>query len=388
MTSRNLSILALVAVLAVVAGVWLAGRQTSTPAQQSAVLYPDLKKELEAIAAVRIVKAGGTPAVQLKRGEAGWTVTERDSFPADEAKLRKLIANLADAKLVEEKTSNPQSYAALGVEDIDNPAAGGVQIEIDGLKQPVKLIVGKQASGAQSHYVRRAGEPKSWLINKSVDTSSSADQWLRKNIIDVSADRVQSAQVSVGTAKPYSALKKSRADADFTVEGLPKGKALSSAAAADNFATALAGLTLSDVKAASAVTDPPGARATIKTFDGLVVEATGWRQDDKHYIALKTSYDAALADKFKVATADTKKDAAGPEADKKADTEKQAGAAADGEGAPPAAADKAEEPGKPATRNVEEEAGKTNAQLAGWVYEIPSYKYDAIFKPVEELLKK
>jgi hypothetical protein len=257
-----------------------------------------------------------------------------------------------------------------------------VQIEIDGPKQPIKLIVGKQAQGAQSQYVRRAGEPKSWLVNKSIDTSSSADQWLRKDVIDVSADRVQSAEVTVEKSKPYSAVKKTRADEDFSVEGLPKGKQLSSPSAADNFATALASLTLSDVKAASEVTDPPSARATIKTFDGLVTEATGWKKDDKHYIALKTSYDPALADKFKVATAEPeKKDGAGTDGDKK-------DAPANSEGAPPADKPAEAEAAKPAGRNVEQESTKANAQLNGWVFEIPAYKYDAIFKPVDELIKK
>ena len=383
MTSRNLSILGLVAVLAVVAGVWLAGRQTSMPATQSAELYPDLKQELDAVTAVRIVKAGGSPAVELKRAEGGWTVAERSGFPADEAKLRKLLTSLAEAKVIEEKTSNPESYPTLGVEDISNDGAGGMQLEIEGPKQPVKLIVGKQASGASSHYVRRADEPKSWLINKSLDTSSSADQWLRKSIIDVSADRVQSAEVKIGNAKPYTAVKKTRADAEFAVEGLPKGKELSSPSAADNFASALSGLTLSDVQPANTMTDKPGAQTTIKTFDGLVAEATGWKTDDKYYVALKTSYDAAQAEKYKVATA-------AAEQEDPADANKQAddkdAAATDSEGAPPAA-DKPAEEAKPA-RNVEEEATKANAQLTGWVFEIPAYKYDAIFKPMDELIKK
>ncbi len=379
MTSKKLSILAVIAVLAVVAGLWIGGRQTSPASSASTALFPELKNELGSITAVRFVKAGGTPALEVKRGENGWTVVDRHNYPADETKLRKLITSLTEAKLLEEKTSNPESYKALGVEDISDAAAGGVQLEIEGPKQPIKLIVGKQAQGAQSQYVRRAGEPKSWLVNKNIDTSSSADQWLRKDVIDVSADRVQSADVTVGSAKPYSAVKKTRADADFAVEGLPKGKTLSSPSAADNFATALAGLTLSDVKAASEVTDPPSARTTIKTFDGLVTEVTGWKKDDKHFVALKTSYDAALADKFKVATAETeKKDPPAADAAKK-----------ESEGAPPAADKPADAAAaKPATRNVEEEATKANAQLNGWVYEIPAYKYDAIFKPVDELIKK
>lgn len=369
MTSKRLSILALLAVLAVIAGLWLGGRQTSPASTEAAALYPELKKELAAITAVRIVKAGDKPALEAKLGDTGWLIADRHNYPADDVKLRKLITSLTEAKTLEEKTSNPESYKALGVEDISDAAAGGVQIELDGPKQPIKLLVGKQAQGAQSQYVRRAGEPKSWLINKSIDTSSSSDQWLRKDVIDVSADRVQSAEVTVGSGKPYSATKKTRADADFAVEGLPKGKALGSPSAADNFATALAGLTLSDVKPASEVTDQPSARATIKTFDGLVTEATGWKKDDKHFIALKTTYDAALADKFKVATA--------PAADP---------AKKEGEGAPPAT-DKPADP-KPAPRNVEEESTKANAQLNGWVYEIPAYKYAAIFKPLDELTKK
>lgn len=384
MTSRKLSILAIVALVAVVGGVWLAGRQTSTSLGETATLYPDLKKQLDAVTAVRIVKAGGTTAVEMKRGESGWTVSERSNYPADEAKLRKLVTGLAEAKLLEEKTSTAENYPTLGVEDISNAAAGGMQVEVDGPKQPVKVIVGKQAVGGQSHYVRRAGEPKSWLVDEDIDTSASPDQWLRKNILDVSADRVQSAEVTIGAAKPYSAVKKARADANFTVEGLPKGKELSSPSAADSVATALSGLTLTDVQSASAMTDKPSAQAVIKTFDGLVAEATGWKKDDKHFIALKTSYDAAQADRFKVATAP---------AEKQDDAEKKA-AAADAEGAPPATdASKpatdgkaaASEPPKP---NVAEEASKANAQLTGWVYEIPAYKYDAIFKPVDELIKK
>ncbi len=373
MTSRKLSILALVAVIAVVAACGSAGRQTSPPSTESAALYPDLKSELARSLTLRIVKAGGTPALEVKRGDNGWTVTERHNYPADEAKLRKLITSLTEAKVLEEKTIQLESYKALGVEDVSDAAAGGVQIELDGPKQPIKLIVGKQAQGAQSQYVRRAGEPKSWLVNKSIDTSSSADQWLRKDIIDVSADRVQSAEVTVDKSKPYSAVKKTRADADFTVEGLPKGKTPSSPSAADNFATALAGLTLSDVKAASEVTDPPSARATIKTFDGLVTEADRWKKDDKHYVALKTSYDAALCRQIQSRDCGCRR-----RKRRQRETRRRR----------PASQTSPLTPRKPATRNVAEESTKANAQLNGWVYEIPAYKYDAIFKPLDELIKK
>ena len=85
---------------------------------------------------------------------------------------------------------------------------------------------------------------------------------------------------------------------------LPKGKSLSAPTAANSVAMALTGLSLADVRAASAFqSTPPAAHATFKTFDGLVVDVDGWVQDQKHYVALRPSFDAALAERFKVATA-------------------------------------------------------------------------------------
>jgi Domain of unknown function (DUF4340) len=364
MTSQKLSILVIVAVLALIAGVWLAGRQSgSSTADAETALYPGLKAELDSVTAVRIFKGGDARAVEMQRKDQGWTVSERSDYPADETKLRKLLIALADAKLYEEKTSNPEQYKTLGVQDTTAADASGVRIELAGTGKPVNLIVGNQAAGARAHYVRRAGEPKSWLIDTNVDTSSAPEAWVRKDIIEVSADRVQSAAVSVKGTKPYTAAKKARADANFTVEGLPKGKSLSSPSVANSFASALTGLSLADVQPASAFeSTPPAAHSTFKTFDGLVVELDGWTKDDKRYIAVKAAFDPAQAERFKVATAPAadKPDAAKPET------------------AQP-------EPAKPAAPNVEEEAKNAATKLQGWVYEIPEYKYESLFKPVDQL---
>ncbi len=369
MTSRRLLILGLAAILVLVAGVWLAGRQSSSgTSADTGALYPGLKEQLNAVNAVHIYKAGDARTVDLVRKDDAWQVSQRDSYPADESKVRKLLIALADAKIIEQKTANPQQYATLGVEDTKDSNATSLRIELAGTQQPVNLIVGKQGVGADSNYVRRAGEPQSWLINAQLDTSATPDAWLRKDIIDVSADRMQSATVTAkqGT-KPYTAAKKTRADQNFTVEGLPKGKSLSAPTAANGVATALASLSLSDVRPASAFqSTPPAAHATFKTFDGLVVEIDGWVQDQKHYVALRPSFDPAQAERFKVATAPAEE-----KKDTKKDEKKDEKAAA---------------PTPPPAPNVAEQAKKAAAKVAGWVYEIPDYKYEGVFKPVEQLV--
>jgi hypothetical protein len=366
MTSRRLLILGIAAIVAIVAGVWLAGREASSGSSAgTTALYPGLKEQLNSVTAINIYKAGDARVVELQRQGDTSTVTERDNYPADEGKLRRLVIAIADAKVLEEKTSNPAAYATLGVEDTKGAGATSLRIELVGTPNPVNLIVGKQGAGARSTYVRRAGEAQSWLINTTIDTSATPEAWLRKDIVDVSADRIQSATVStsVGTkgAKPYTAAKAARADTNFTVAGLPKGKSLSAPTAANSVAMALTALSLVDVRAATSFqSTPPAAHATFKTFDGLVVEADGWVRDQKHYVALRPSFDAALAERFKVATAPAE--------------EKQEA--------------KQTEAPKPAAPNVEEDAKKLATKVTGWIYEIPDYKYESLFKPVDQLVGK
>ena len=109
MTSRRLLILIVAAIVAIAAGVWLAGRQGSSGSTAgTAALYPELKEQLNAVSAVHIYKAGDARVVELKKQGEGWTVSERDNYPADDGKVRKLLIAIADAKVHEEKTSNPE----------------------------------------------------------------------------------------------------------------------------------------------------------------------------------------------------------------------------------------------------------------------------------------
>ena len=114
MTSRRLLILGIAALIIIVAGVWLAGRESSTgTSAATSALYPGLKEQLNAVNAIHLYKAGDARVVELVRKDDAWKVSERDSYPADDGKVRKLLIALADAKSAEQKTSDPQQYATL-----------------------------------------------------------------------------------------------------------------------------------------------------------------------------------------------------------------------------------------------------------------------------------
>ena len=359
MTSRKVLILAVAAIAVLAVALLLTQRATSSRTKPASVLYPDLKSELASITAVQVFKAGDAQTVELARKDNQWVVTERAGYPANTSKVNKLLIALSEAKPVEEKTANPENYPTLGVEDLKELSASGTRLELQGVSSPVNLIVGKSA-GTRGAYVRRAGESTSWLIDQNLDVSDAPGEWLRTSIIDVGADRVQSVTVATEGAKPYTVEKSARADADFRTTAVPKGKKADTFTV-NGFASALSHLNLSDVHAAREFEGgKPSSHATVRTFDGLVVDVDGWTKDGKHFIAVRTSYDEGLAKRFHVETKPAEK----------------------------AANDESEASAKPATDNVAETAKTTDDQLKEWVFEIPDYKYEALFKPSSALVEK
>ena len=392
MTRRGLWSLALLAaVLVAVAAYVSSTRRTERAAGVGELLYPGLEASLDQVTAVRVLGPGGTPVVTLKRADTGWQVAERSGYPADASHVRTLLLGLAQARVLEEKTSLPTNYPSLGVEDLGGTGATGTGVELEGPPQPVSLIVGK-SSGANSSFVRRKGEAASWKIGKSVAVERDPAKWLATGLLDIGADRVQSAEFVTAGRRPWTAVKSSRADLGFTVKDKP-AKGSSESTNVDKIASSLAALRLTDVRRASDVADAkPAATATYRTFDGLVLALEGYTEGDKRYVRVKPSLDVTAARRFFVAPA-TAKDPASAPGEKDAAARSGAAPAPAAANEQPAAAasepksDAAKAAGTPAPASTPEtvlaqtraEAEKLEARLSGWMFEIPSWSYDAIF---------
>ncbi|HTB87005.1 MAG TPA: hypothetical protein VK743_03605, partial [Steroidobacteraceae bacterium] len=93
-------------------------------------LLPSLAGELNTVSSLSVLKGSPTPVVTVHKQGEQWTVAERANYPADVPKLRKLLLALSDAKIREEKTSDPANYSIIGVEDPTKPGATGAQIEL------------------------------------------------------------------------------------------------------------------------------------------------------------------------------------------------------------------------------------------------------------------
>jgi hypothetical protein len=364
MTSgRRVLGLLIAAVVIIVVGVWLSSRKVRIDDSVAGMpVLNGLKTQLNDVTEVRIAKGDGSRAT-LRKQPGGWLVGERE-YPADTAKVRKLLIDLSSLQSVEAKTSDPEKYALLGVEDVNKPTAAGTRIEMVTPKQTHAVIIGK-ASGAKSGYVRVADAKQSELASPLIEASADPKQWLDTNLLDIPEARVKEVDVAPAGSPAYKVSREKKEQTDFSVTGVPKGRELSSPSAGNAYGSALTLLTLTDVKkapsgdaAASAGSAPAAAgasgtgtakttdakaragakegsaaapRVTFRTFDGLELQITGQVDGDHRLISIVPQSTA---------------------------------------------------------KETADEAQKLDARVKGWQFEIPTYKYDALFRPLEDLLKK
>jgi hypothetical protein len=315
----------------VIAGaIWLSSRRHLEHATLAGdLVLPALVPSLNSVSEVDLRRGDGT-RTSLKKASVGWVVGERE-WAAEPGKVRKLLLDLGALNVVEEKTRLPENYPQLGVDDVTNPKASGTQVDVVTPGHTWSLIVGKSSSG-KSGYVRVAGHASSLLAAPLLTLDADPKTWLEHSLIDLPVTRVRSVQEKPAEGPPYSVARDKKEQPDFTVTGVPKGRQLTGAGAADSLGGALGSLTLEDVqKSAAPAADAKVSRAIFTTFDGLEVTATGRKDGARALIALGAHATAPAA---------------------------------------------------------EGEAQQLNTRLGGWEFEIPDYKYGVIFRPLEELLQK
>ena len=328
-----LLLLGVLAALGILAGIATLGDPWgASPGEgQPGLLLPGLKDQLNVINRIVISGPGNQTIATLERGAERWTVTERNNYPADVGRIRKNLLVLADARIVEEKTSSPGFYDRLGVQDLSDPAAKGMQLALTGGKQPVTVIIGlNQAGTGDLTYVRRAGEAKSWLVKGKFDLGKTGGDWLDRSLTSIPMARIQSVTINHPGIETLRIAKSKPDDADFGVVGLPAGRELSYPGVANSIAGVLADLPLEDAQTRDALGPAPGKPVVARfvTTDGLTVETSAWG------VATGTRVTFTAV----------------------------------GTGA------------------AEKEAAALNARLGGWVYTLPGYKTEQLTRRLQDLL--
>jgi hypothetical protein len=324
---RPLLWLALASVLVAGLAAFLAGKPRSESGLSGQRVLPGLESKLNAVTELRLSKGDGE-RVTLRKGKTDWRVAER-GYPADAGRIRKLLLDLAALEVQEEKTRTAANYPKLGVEDVA-PDATGTLLEVIAPNQSYTLIIGKPA-GTKASYVRVPKNEQSLQAQPQVNVDADPKRWIDRTLIDLPRERVREVRVQTPGAESYSVSRTTKEQTDFAVQGIPKGRELTMPTVGNAAASALTSLNLDDVRRAArpAQSERGRATATFVTFDGLAIEVTGHKEGERHYLS---------------------------------------GTA------------------KSTAKETAAEAERLNAKLAAWEFEIPAYKYETIFKPLEDML--
>ena len=365
MSKKHFSWLLVVTIVVAVLVVLIPGKTGNENVFESRLLLPNLAEQVNNLDEVRIINAGDTAAVSLQRKDDQWVVDQAAAYPANWEMVRNLLRNLAQAQIVENKTANPEYYSRLGVEDVAQADATGVKVVFGGVADIPSIIVGKNAQGRDGQYVRLGNSDQSALIGSQLEVPATAQQWLEREIIDVPSSEVVEFEITHADGETISASKVSADDADFVLHAIPDGREISSAWTVNQVGGALAALQLDSVRKADEIDWTDAVVFSLLTADGVRVQAQLTATENESWIGLTAS--AHLS--------------AQSATESSPDVHTEDGAEDGQEAAPPDMA--VADAGSASVNRAE----TINQRVSGWAYQIPSYKYDAMIKRMEDMLK-
>lgn len=340
MSPRRFVSLLVAALVAIAGAMYLSSLRHLDRDDGGKPLLPNLEASLDEITDIRLRKAESKPFATLHRQSPGhWVLAERNGYAADLGKIRRLLLALGEAKVVEGKTANPANYAILGVEDVGQPNAGGTEVTLVAPAKTTTLIVGHSAGNG--NYVRRAGEAQSLLIEPPVPLDTNTRDWIDARLLDISPEKIQRIRMRLADGGSYAIARVPPPAAAPPPAGAAK-PAMAPAAEGDAFK-------LDAVPAGREAADPASIAPSPTTYNGVPA-------DD---VAAATGIDFSKASVAELDLSDgSTLTLTGTVAGDKHWIKLQSSKDAD-----------------------------LNARLQGRAFEIASYRYDAIYRPLEQLLK-
>ena len=363
------SILILAAVTAIVVGAVLSvDRESSTAARSGEIVFPGLLDQVNSVVRVRVT--GNEGKFTLTRDRDTWVVEEKERYAADPDRVHKLLLGAAGMKRVEPKTSNPELYPKLWLEDPSSKDSKSVRFVLENASDAelANWVLGdrrpsKSDASRTELYIRVADDPLAWLVEGSVPGGQKIIDWLDRPVARIDRERLRAVEVVHADGTVIAVNKSLPADADFALRDIPADREADSQYRINDIGRFLEDLRFEDVAPSSSL-DFAGSldkQVQATTFDGLRVHLETVMRDGEAWVQLRAEFDERLVEKSEDA-AEASKDEAG---------------AAPGD--TPGSLRSADE--------VRAEAERLNARWKGWAYELPSFKRDYIAKRIDELTR-
>lgn len=350
-------------------------RSAGTSAETQTALFPELKSQVGSVAQIVLQSSDETLTLSHDKESNQWSLMERSGYAVSPKKVATLLGSLARSKRLQQKTSNPERYGDLGLDDVGAEGSNSSQVSLhlaDGTTL-ASLIVGRsRTQGTEAHYVRLSDEAASWTASGDLHLSTDLGDWVETLVVEVPATRLTQVDVMHPGGDTIRMQRAQKEDSNLTIMNLPQGNEASSEWVTSRFTSALTSLNFEDVRTRMDLDPTQVVKSSFHTSDGLVIhvasqletedpEVPGTAPTERLLLNLTAAFDENPSTPWKGPLAP------GVEAVESLDD------------AP------TEEATDPAV--VQAEVKALNEQFAAWTYVIPAYRRNVFLCRMDELVK-
>jgi hypothetical protein len=250
-------------------------RTSKTSAGTNEALFPDLKSQMTSVAQVVIQTGNGTWTLDQDMESKEWSLAERDGYAASSAKIGTLLGSLARSKRLQQKTSNPDLYGDLGLQDVGADGSNSSQVSLhtsDGTTLASAIVGRSRTQGTEAHYVRLAGEAATWTASGNLRLNDSLSDWVKTSMLELPATRLSMVEILHPDGNTVYLQRAQEADPNLTIMNLPQGSEASSEWVTSRFTSALTGLSFEDVQKRMDLDPIQVVKSSFRTSDGLVIQ--------------------------------------------------------------------------------------------------------------------
>lgn len=262
----------------------------------------------------RIEIKDATHTTTLVKSDSGWSVAERDNYPASTANVLEFLRNIEDVEITRGIEAGPSFAPRFGMDENASTnnehgltatfsSSKGDELAKATLGKNIEQSAGGSAAALVGRYIRNHTDSSGFYATSEMFPSVSAEpaRWLDDQFLNI--EKIQSITLSKNNSDEVEwSLTRGSEEAAFQIVGGTPGE-VANTTNTDPLKSLLSYARFDDVVPADQVarraTDAGSQRATIITFEGFtyVLTLTPSRSSNHHLLAIEVS--ATLPEKRK-----------------------------------------------------------------------------------------
>lgn len=314
-------------------------------------LLPGVAENLDTITTIKIDR-GNDDVLTMNKVNDDWLLEEMDGYYADSKKAQDLLIGFRTFQTLEEKTSNPEFYARLGLQDPDGSSDenGRVILSKEDGTELANVIFGNQAMGpvgTTQRYVRLNVGPETYLVRTPVDISGSKNYWINSDILNIEPANIAGITIDRWDNEMLAIDKPTTDTVDWQVSDIPLGREITNQNNVNSVGRALQNMSFENVKSRTALANDTLTSETLfiaDLYNGMSIEATLQVEENTTPAVWWTTLDISYDERIRSETMANKT----PE-------------------------------------EVKAEADELSKKTGNWAYQLPSWKIQTMTKTVNDL---